>query len=417
MRDGRFVAREPTRDAHAPPDGQPDGGPRAERPVSRQGSRARRRAPLLRVRGLTRAGLGARRRLRGARRARSSASPAWWAPAAPRCSRACWACARARVRRAGDRRPRRCASATRARRRAHGLTYLSEDRKGKGLHVRFGLAENLTLMALRRYATPWLHPAAERAALKTAVDEFGIRTGSLDIPASSLSGGNQQKLALAKVLHPEPRVVVLDEPTRGVDVGAKRDIYFLIQRLARERQGRDRHLVRADRADRHLPPHRRDARRHAAGHAGRGPTHRGGLDCPCHRNPLKPPPRPRRSAAHARAPRVGAPARARARRSGWSLLCIARLRAEPRLRHDRQRDERAHAHRLHRHHRGGHVLRDHQRRHRPVGGLDGGADRRRRHPADERARRAPRRAAGSRWCWAPASRWCWARCSGWRTAC
>ena len=118
-----------------------------------------------------------------------------------------------------------------------GLTYLSEDRKGKGLHVRFGLAENLTLMALRRYATPWLHPSAERAALKTAVDEFGIRTGSLDIPASSLSGGNQQKLALAKVLHPDPRVVVLDEPTRGVDVGAKRDIYFLIQRLARAGKG------------------------------------------------------------------------------------------------------------------------------------------------------------------------------------
>jgi ribose transport system ATP-binding protein len=117
---------------------------------------------------------------------------------------------------------------------AHGLTYLSEDRKGKGLHVHLGLTENLTLMALKRYATPWLHPGAERAALEAAVGEFGIRTGALDIPASSLSGGNQQKLALAKVLHPGPRVIVLDEPTRGVDVGAKRDIYFLIQRLARE---------------------------------------------------------------------------------------------------------------------------------------------------------------------------------------
>jgi ribose transport system ATP-binding protein len=114
-----------------------------------------------------------------------------------------------------------------------GITYLSEDRKGKGLHVDFGLAENLTLMALQRYAAPWLHPSAERAALKTAVQEFGIRTGTLDMKASSLSGGNQQKLALAKVLHPDPRVVILDEPTRGVDVGAKRDIYFLIQRLAR----------------------------------------------------------------------------------------------------------------------------------------------------------------------------------------
>ncbi len=115
-----------------------------------------------------------------------------------------------------------------------GLTYLSEDRKGKGLHVDFGLRENLTLMALQRYAAPWLNPAAERAALTGAVADFGIRTGSLDIKASSLSGGNQQKLALAKVLHPGPKVIVLDEPTRGVDVGAKRDIYFLIQRLARE---------------------------------------------------------------------------------------------------------------------------------------------------------------------------------------
>ncbi|HSI58270.1 MAG TPA: ATP-binding cassette domain-containing protein, partial [Ideonella sp.] len=69
-------------------------------------------------------------------------------------------------------------------------------------------------------------------ALETAVKDFGIRTGSLSNTASSLSGGNQQKLALAKVLQPEPKVVVLDEPTRGVDVGAKRDIYFLIQRLA-----------------------------------------------------------------------------------------------------------------------------------------------------------------------------------------
>jgi ribose transport system ATP-binding protein len=116
----------------------------------------------------------------------------------------------------------------------HGLTYLSEDRKGKGLHVDFGLRQNLTLMALERYAAPWLKPDAERDALTEAVKDYGIRTGSLDVRASSLSGGNQQKLALAKVLQPTPKVVVLDEPTRGVDVGAKRDIYFLVQRLARE---------------------------------------------------------------------------------------------------------------------------------------------------------------------------------------
>ncbi|MFC5068647.1 sugar ABC transporter ATP-binding protein [Flaviflagellibacter deserti] len=116
----------------------------------------------------------------------------------------------------------------------YGLTYLSEDRKGKGLHVDFPLGPNLTLMALERYAKPWLDPSAERRALEGAVDEFGIRAGSLSVKASSLSGGNQQKLALAKVLHPEPKVVVLDEPTRGVDVGAKREIYFLIHRLAQQ---------------------------------------------------------------------------------------------------------------------------------------------------------------------------------------
>jgi ribose transport system ATP-binding protein len=118
-----------------------------------------------------------------------------------------------------------------------GLSYLSEDRKNKGLHVRLGLRENLTLMALERYARPLLSVRAERTALERAVKEFDIRAGSLASPASSLSGGNQQKLALAKVLHPAPRVVVLDEPTRGVDVGAKRDIYFLVQRLAAEGRG------------------------------------------------------------------------------------------------------------------------------------------------------------------------------------
>jgi len=73
--------------------------------------------------------------------------------------------------------------------------------------------------------------------MQQAVKDFGIRTGTLDIPASSLSGGNQQKLALAKVLHPDPRVIVLDEPTRGVDVGAKRDIYGQVQQLARQGRG------------------------------------------------------------------------------------------------------------------------------------------------------------------------------------
>ncbi|CAD6561017.1 sugar ABC transporter ATP-binding protein [Paraburkholderia sabiae] len=115
-----------------------------------------------------------------------------------------------------------------------GLTYLSEDRKGKGLHVNLSLQDNLTLMTLDRYAHPLLDMKAGREALTRAVREFGIRTGDLGSRARMLSGGNQQKLALAKFLQPDPNVIVLDEPTRGVDIGAKRDIYFLIHRLAAE---------------------------------------------------------------------------------------------------------------------------------------------------------------------------------------
>ncbi|SPB16186.1 D-ribose transporter ATP-binding protein [Caballeronia novacaledonica] len=115
-----------------------------------------------------------------------------------------------------------------------GLTYLSEDRKGRGLHVDMALKDNLTMMTLERYARPLIDLHAERDALKKAVNDFGIRTGNTSIRARMLSGGNQQKLALAKFLNPDPRVIVLDEPTRGVDVGAKRDIYFLIHRLAAE---------------------------------------------------------------------------------------------------------------------------------------------------------------------------------------
>jgi ribose transport system ATP-binding protein len=119
----------------------------------------------------------------------------------------------------------------------HGVTYLSEDRKGRGLHVRLSLNDNLTLMDLDRHARPWLDSASQKKALLQAISDFGIRTRDVDGKAGSLSGGNQQKLAIAKVLQPGPRVVILDEPTRGVDVGAKRDIYFLIQRLAAEGRG------------------------------------------------------------------------------------------------------------------------------------------------------------------------------------
>ncbi|MET0982349.1 MAG: sugar ABC transporter ATP-binding protein [Telluria sp.] len=115
-----------------------------------------------------------------------------------------------------------------------GLAYLSEDRKGKGLHVDLGLRENLTMTTLERDARPWLDIKGGRAALDQAIADFGIRVRDPECAARALSGGNQQKLALAKYLRSNPRVIVLDEPTRGVDVGAKRDIYALIHRLARE---------------------------------------------------------------------------------------------------------------------------------------------------------------------------------------
>jgi ribose transport system ATP-binding protein len=118
-----------------------------------------------------------------------------------------------------------------------GITYLSEDRKGKSLHVDLALRENLTLMSLNRYARPLLDYRAEAQALGRAIKEFGIRSRDHVQAASTLSGGNQQKLALAKYLQPDPKVIVLDEPTRGVDVGAKSEIYHTIAALARQGRG------------------------------------------------------------------------------------------------------------------------------------------------------------------------------------
>ncbi|WP_343216601.1 sugar ABC transporter ATP-binding protein [Deinococcus aestuarii] len=118
-----------------------------------------------------------------------------------------------------------------------GLVYLSEDRKGKGLLVDFALTPNLTLMTLEHYARPLLDVGAERRRMGEAVREYHIRAGRLDVTASALSGGNQQKLALAKILEASPDAIVLDEPTRGVDVGAKREIYHLVHTLAAAGKG------------------------------------------------------------------------------------------------------------------------------------------------------------------------------------
>lgn len=116
-----------------------------------------------------------------------------------------------------------------------GIGYLTEDRKGKGLLLHERLGPNLTLSALSRF-----HPglmmrrAREQTALIDAVDEYDIRLKTLGVRAGQLSGGNQQKLLLAKVLMTNPSVVVIDEPTRGIDIANKAQIYAFIHRLVGE---------------------------------------------------------------------------------------------------------------------------------------------------------------------------------------
>lgn len=116
-----------------------------------------------------------------------------------------------------------------------GIAYLSEDRKGKGLLLAKDLKVNLTLASLGRFVR-WgqVDRAREREALDKAIAEFDIRTGRKDLLAGQLSGGNQQKLLLAKMMMLDPSIVIIDEPTRGIDIGTKEQIYKFIAGLAAE---------------------------------------------------------------------------------------------------------------------------------------------------------------------------------------
>ena len=113
-----------------------------------------------------------------------------------------------------------------------GLAYLTEDRKGRGLLLRSMMCPNLTLLALNRFSRILIDEAAEERALVGAIHEFDIRAPSRTIAVGNLSGGNQQKLLLAKTMLIEPEIVIIDEPTRGIDIGTKQQIYGFIQRLA-----------------------------------------------------------------------------------------------------------------------------------------------------------------------------------------
>lgn len=116
----------------------------------------------------------------------------------------------------------------------HGVCYLSEDRKGLGLVLDMNTIENVTLPTLRKLAGLFIHRKREQSVVSAWIERLDIKVGDVRAPTLYLSGGNQQKVCLAKWLEVQPRVLILDEPTRGVDVGAKRELYELIGKLARE---------------------------------------------------------------------------------------------------------------------------------------------------------------------------------------
>lgn len=116
----------------------------------------------------------------------------------------------------------------------HSLAYLSEDRQGKGLVLSFNLIENITLLSLKRYIKGLINHQAERRQAEHYQKALSIRTASLQTEVGLLSGGNQQKVYLAKLLDIEPDILILDEPTRGIDVGTKHEFYRLIRGLASE---------------------------------------------------------------------------------------------------------------------------------------------------------------------------------------
>ena len=116
-----------------------------------------------------------------------------------------------------------------------GLVFVPEERKTEGLVLPLSVRANTTLADLGRLAPRgWLSPARERAAFEQERERLSIRASSPDQGTWQLSGGNQQKVVLAKWLRTSPRVLLLDEPTRGIDVGAKTEIYALMRALARE---------------------------------------------------------------------------------------------------------------------------------------------------------------------------------------
>lgn len=116
---------------------------------------------------------------------------------------------------------------------AKGLIYLPEDRQNNGLLMPMSVTENMTLSVLERLSPGgWLRETDERAAAHEYVGKLNIILRSLGQPVRELSGGNQQKVVLSKWMLTKPRVMILDEPTRGIDIGAKTEVHRLMGELA-----------------------------------------------------------------------------------------------------------------------------------------------------------------------------------------
>lgn len=117
-----------------------------------------------------------------------------------------------------------------------GIVYISEDRKRDGLVLGMSVKENMSLTALRYFSRGMgvLNHKEEQLTVGDFIKLFNIKTPSMDQTIGFLSGGNQQKVAIARGLMTRPKVLILDEPTRGVDVGAKKEIYQLINKFKQE---------------------------------------------------------------------------------------------------------------------------------------------------------------------------------------
>lgn len=118
---------------------------------------------------------------------------------------------------------------------AHGIALVSEDRRGWGLVPTMAVKHNLTLASLGRYCRgPLIDRRAEDGVADEQIRAFSIKARGREQRVDELSGGNQQKVVIAKALLAGPRILILDEPTRGIDVGAKAEVHAIVSRLARE---------------------------------------------------------------------------------------------------------------------------------------------------------------------------------------